>query len=289
MPVNLRNPVAADTVPIRLPGAVDSHAHIFLRSLRMAPVRRHTPEQDAPLKDYLAQLDAHGITHGVLVQPSFLGCDNRFLLDALKRHPQRLRGVVVVEPEAGAGSLRAMAAQGVVGIRLNLVGQAIPDFSAPPWLRLLAQVRELGWHVEVQRQAGDLPAILPPLLDSGCKLVVDHFGRPDAAIGLRDPGFWALLSAANSGRVWVKLAAAYRSWGGPGWCAAGNEAAQALLAAFGSQRLLWGSDWPHTQHRQVADYASSLGALQAWVTDEVQRRAVLVDTPAALFKFNSGV
>ena len=108
-------------------------------------------------------------------------------------------------------------------------------------------------------------------------------------MGLRDPGFQALLNAADSGRVWVKLSAAYRSWSGPRWCATGTAAAQALLAAFGSQRLVWGSDWPHTQHRQVADYGRSLGALDGWVADAVKRHAILVDTPAALFKFGSGV
>jgi predicted TIM-barrel fold metal-dependent hydrolase len=55
-------------------------------------VRRYAPSYDAPLGDYLGQLLAHGFSHGVLVQPSFLGTDNRYLLSALQTVPGQLRG-----------------------------------------------------------------------------------------------------------------------------------------------------------------------------------------------------
>src|SRR5688500_20326153 len=106
--------------------AVDSHAHVFARGLPLAPQRRHAPDYDALLADYLALLDAHAVSHAVLVQPSFLGTDNRFLLDALRACPQRLRGVVIVEPVIGEDELAAMDRQGVCGIRLNLVAPPLP-------------------------------------------------------------------------------------------------------------------------------------------------------------------
>ena len=65
-------------------GAIDSHAHVFRRGLPLAPVHRHAPDYDALLADYLALLDAHAVSHAVLVQPSFLGTDNSFLLDAVR-------------------------------------------------------------------------------------------------------------------------------------------------------------------------------------------------------------
>ena len=78
---------------------IDGHAHVFNRALPMEPIRRYTPDRDATVIEYLAHLDEHGFTHGVLVQPSFLGYDNSHLLDALRRHPERLRGVAVVPPD----------------------------------------------------------------------------------------------------------------------------------------------------------------------------------------------
>ncbi|MBT2322098.1 amidohydrolase family protein [Variovorax paradoxus] len=262
---------------------IDSHAHVFRRGLPLAPVRRHAPDYDALLPDYLALLDAHAVSHAVLVQPSFLGTDNSFLLDALRACPERLRGVVIIEPSIGVDELTALDRQGVCGVRLNLVGLPIPDFAGAEWQRLFARVRALDWHVELHRESRDLAHAGQPILDAGCKLVVDHFGRPGAA-DAGDPGFGWLLQSAASRRVWVKLAAAYRSWPDPRGSEA-RKAAQALLQAFGAERLVWGSDWPHTQHQDIVDYASTHAALADWVPDAAARRRILVDTPARLFRF----
>jgi hypothetical protein len=59
---------------------IDTHAHVFERGLPLANARRYAPGYDAPLSAYLAQLDAHGLSNGVLIQPSFLGTDNSYLL-----------------------------------------------------------------------------------------------------------------------------------------------------------------------------------------------------------------
>src|SRR4051794_17112495 len=82
----------------RMIGPVDCHAHVFTRALTMAPDARFLPEADAPIESYLALLDAHAIAGGVLVQPSFLGTDNGYLLAAVARAPERLRAVAVVAP-----------------------------------------------------------------------------------------------------------------------------------------------------------------------------------------------
>lgn len=263
--------------------AIDTHAHVFRHDLPMASPRRHTPDHDALLADYLALSQANAVTHGVLVQPSFLGSDNTYLLDALAAAPARLRGVAVVDPGIDDASLRRLADGGICGIRLNLVGLPLPDLARPDWRALLTRVRTLDWHVEVHRGAADLHAIGQRLLDAGCKLVVDHFGLPN---GADDAGDW-LARAAQTGRAWVKLSAAYRSWPdacGPQACAA----ARRLLGDFGPTRLLWGSDWPHTQHRDRADYASACAALVAWVPDPAARQQILGDTPAQLFRFSTG-
>lgn len=84
------------------PGAWDCHCHVFGPAARFpyAEPRSYTPE-DAPLEAYLALLDRLGLANGVLVQPSAYGRDNRAMLDALRRAPQRLRGVAVVVDHMG--------------------------------------------------------------------------------------------------------------------------------------------------------------------------------------------
>ena len=266
--------------------AVDSHAHVFRRDLPLAPGRRHSPDHDAPLADYLALLDRHGISHAVLVQPSFLGTDNSFLLAALDVCPQRLRGVAVVDPTIDDEALQRLAARGICGIRLNLLGTAVPDLRRGHWAGLLERVRALGWHVEVHVELAALASVGAAVLDGGGRLVVDHFGRPDASRA-SDAGLRWLLEAAASGRTWVKLSAAYRNWPAAAHAPA-RAAAARLIDAFGPERLVWGSDWPHTQHRELATFASSLSALADWVPDAAARRTILVDTPCRLFRFSSG-
>ena len=260
--------------------AIDCHAHVFLRSLAFAEGRRYTPDYDAPVDAYLARLDHHGLSHGVLVQPSFLGTDNRYMLDALAAYPRRLRGIAVVPVDLPLAGLRALDRAGVVGIRLNLLGQPVPDFDTAPWRRHLADVAALEWQVEVQAEARRLPQIVPALLDAGVRVVIDHFGKPDPAEGAEDPGFRYLLTTGASGRVWVKLSGAYRNGD-----QAMGDAPALLRRSFGPERLVWGSDWPHTQFEDRMGFGQARAALDLWLPDPAERRIALGETAARLFRF----
>ncbi|NWK47136.1 amidohydrolase family protein [Ralstonia pickettii] len=265
--------------------AIDTHAHVFERGLQLADARRYAPTYDAPLPAYLAQLDAHGVSHGVLVQPSFLGVDNSYLLAALKQAPQRLRGVAVIDPTAPETLLTQMNAEGIVGIRLNLIGAADPQLKSPVWQAALARLHALGWHVELHVEARRLPALLQPLLEAQVSVVVDHFGRPDPALGVDDPGFAALLAAGRSRRVWVKISGAYRNGANGRGEAIALAAMPRLKDALGLDRLVWGSDWPHTQFESQIDYDKMWAFAGVLLPSAADRKQVLVDTPAQLFRF----
>ena len=77
---------------------VDTHAHIFSAAGPFAPSARYRPDYEASIEQWLARWPEAGVTHGVLVQPSFLGTDNSQLLAALQERPTVLRGVVVIDP-----------------------------------------------------------------------------------------------------------------------------------------------------------------------------------------------
>ena len=104
----------------------------------------------------------------------------------------------------------------------------------------------------MHRDVADLAPLIRALLPSGCALVVDHFGRLRPGLGKDDPEFSALLRTAESGRVWVKLSAAYRHSTEAALPASQRNAASAhqdagqarltasaLLDAFGPDRLVW--------------------------------------------------
>jgi predicted TIM-barrel fold metal-dependent hydrolase len=264
---------------------VDTHAHIFARDLKLAGQRRYSPDYDATLDEYLQLLDSNAISHGVLIQPSFLGTDNSYLTAALRQCPARLRGIAVVETTAGERELAALAAAGVVGIRLNMVGSAAPDLTSKSWQTLIRRAAKLHWQVEVQKEARDLPAMIPALLDAGVNVVVDHFGRPDSQLGIEDPGFRFLLSTAQSRKVWVKLSGAYRNGADGTGEKIAQQAIPPLRQAFGPSRLIWGSDWPHTQFEKTVNFTATRREFDSWIQDPAERRAILVDTPVDLFRF----
>jgi len=245
------------------------------------PEARYRPLGEARVEEWLALQDAAGVTHGVLVQPSFLGTDNSFLLERLRAHPQRLRAAVVVDPGISLATLRQWDALGVRGVRLNAIGRNDPgEYATIAWQALFKRLADLAWHVEVHGEGAAMAALLGVLETCPAHLVVDHFGRPDAHLGLACPGVQALLRVAEKKPVYVKLSAPYRLGEGDA-CAY----ARFFLARLGAGRLMWGSDWPWTQHEGRYSYTQTLAWFNQWIGDEHARRAVLWDTPAGLFRF----
>jgi predicted TIM-barrel fold metal-dependent hydrolase len=263
---------------------IDTHAHVFRRGLPLAPGARYTADYDATPEDYLKQLDANGMSHGVLVQISFLGTDNSYLVDALKASNGRLRGIVVVDPAISEAEMKALDGAGVVGMRLNLVGRPIPDFASELWQAHLQRIAALGWQVEVHREAKDLPQIVGPLLAAGVTVVVDHFGRPDGALGVADPGFQYLLTQGATKRLWVKVSAAYRNGKDGAGEKTALEAYPLLKGALGVDRLLFGSDWPHTAFESSVNYANQKAFFERMVTSADERRMIMGDNAAKLFR-----
>ena len=77
---------------------LDAHVHAWPAEAGLRADRTYTPKRAFPVEDLLRVLDSHDIDGAVIVQPSFLGSDNSYLLSCLKAHPDRFRGVAVVGP-----------------------------------------------------------------------------------------------------------------------------------------------------------------------------------------------
>jgi len=186
-------------------------------------------------------------------------------------------------PDAGVddAELLAMDALGVRGIRLNVVNPqmlAIDDAVA-----ICARMRSHGWHLQVHLMlAADGASTLARLADRvDVPIVVDHFGRP--APGAALPRL--LLDLVASGRVWVKLSAAYRISARPEHAHADLRPLVDALVAANPARLLWGSDWPHTELAAAPHDADLVDLLVATLPDPATLRRVCVDNPASLYGF----
>jgi predicted TIM-barrel fold metal-dependent hydrolase len=272
-------------------GACDCHAHVFgpADAFPYAEPRSYTPA-DAPFDAYLAHLDRLGCARGVLVQPSAYGRDNRAMLDALARAPQRLRGVAVAGAELDRALLRTWHAAGVRGLRANEFrrdgkpyyqnGVALAEIE--PFYGLMA---ELGWHLQLWIDARDLPALLPALARAPVPTVVDHMGRMEHRHGVNHDGFQALVQEVGEGRLWAKLSGTYRLGATAPDYAEARPFHDALVAA-NPDRLVWGSDWPHPRPEgPVPDAKHLLDLLLTWTPDPVARDKILSRNPARLYDF----
>lgn len=260
--------------------ATDCHAHVMQRGRKLVGNRHSEPTRDVTVAEYLGVLDAAGLGRGVLTAPSFYGTDNSLLLEALHAAHGRLRGTVALDPEEEP-ALHELDQAGVAGVRLNWIRRAtLPDAGSAGYQRLFAAVRERGWHVELYLEGDKLPDVLPHVLRSGARIALDHFGGADASAGIVSQGFGMTLDAVRDGNTWVKLSAPYRLGG-----ADPRPFVDALVQAGGPRRLVWASDWPWVAHEGKFTYADCLAWLSDWVPDEADRRVILGDTPANLFRF----
>lgn len=250
--------------------AVDAHAHIFTRAMPFAADAHSRPDYDYGVDAWLADLDRHGITHGVIAAASLFNDGNAYTFAALAAHPRRLRGTVIVAPEIEAATLRDMADLGVVGVRLawRRVDE-LPDLNSNLWRNFLRSIADSGLHIELLSRSVSLPHLLPALDKTGVTLVIDHFGVPARDPAERQAGTDALCRAIDTGRVWVKLSAGFRM---PLETAA--EVADRLLAHAGPQRMLWGSDAPFVNHEANTCFADAIDLYRRLVPDAATRAAI---------------
>ncbi|UXN73556.1 amidohydrolase family protein [Devosia sp. A8/3-2] len=216
---------------------------------------------------------------GVLVQPSVYGLDNGVMLRAIASDPQCLRGIAVVAPDISAEHLRKLDAGGVRGIRINTRNKAGVALEAVD--ELLGKVAPLGWSVQFQLRAEQL-ADVAGLAHGEVPLVLDHlafirFGEADT--GERLDALRHLLDRPN---IYTKISAPYRLTASVDYADVG--AAITTLAASHPHRLLWGSDWPHTELWDgMPDDGALLCAYEKWLPIPQVRQQIFVDTPASLF------
>lgn len=261
-----------------MPFAVDCHAHVFSATAAAVASARYRPAYAATLADWRSRWREAGITHGVIVQPSFYGTDNGEALEAIAALPDRLRGVVVLEEGTARPSLEALARRGARALRLNLRGQPHDAASLARWLPLLDRAQAAGWHLEVFGEAGSAPAIVEALETTSIAIVFDHYAFPRP--GHEMETLEAVERLARSREVGVKLSAPYRL---PG-CDA-TALARDWLERLGTRALLWGSDWPWTAHEAGRDYLALRRALDEAVGEDVAR-AALWDNPARFYGFD---
>lgn len=247
---------------------IDCHAHIFKQDMPLRDTPRHAPTYDFTLEDYEQQLDRHGVSMAVLAAASPWADYNDYLIDSIAGK-SRYRGTVILDPSVERYVLDSMARDGIVGVRLHMIGyEKLPDITTFEYRRMFRRIRDQGWHVHLHCAGSNLPDVLPVLEKTGVDLVVDHLGRPDPERGTNSDGFRALLKTMENGRTWVKASGHKRL--GP----ASTDYLQEFIRQCGNSRIVWGSDCPFVGEEEMT-YQSTLDWFLDAVPDAEDRRRIL--------------
>ncbi|KAJ3546140.1 hypothetical protein NM208_g2153 [Fusarium decemcellulare] len=304
----------SNSPPLVPPDAWDNHIHVFEPDKHpYSPKRSYTPA-GASLDSYPHK--ATGCANIVIVQATVQGTSPIPLVDVLARYHQTvqasggiLRGLTVLDlNETTDEELDKLHAVGIRGIRMHEVswgfGDQTTDDAVANKIRSAAtRLSRLDWVIDLYMHPKAWKAIAPTIeaLPESTKIVADHWAgfRPGDETS---PEFQTFLELVRQRRIFVKLSAFERQYhGNPNGASAMEPLARALVAA-GSDRLIYGSDWPNTalassrdgkkkeqrlnevEGFRNVDHGLHINHLREWITDEENWRKFWVETPSILFK-----
>jgi predicted TIM-barrel fold metal-dependent hydrolase len=231
-------------------------------------------------------MNSFAVRHLLLVQPnSGYGGDNRCMLDAIGRYPERFKGVAIAGLDADLATLRGLKSRGIVGIALNPTVHGIDYYRQAAGL--FERLAELGMFVQIQSEHEQLLAFVDRIEAIPVRVVIDHCGRPTPEAGIDQPGFKALLRLAGTGRVHVKLSGYAKFARTPYPFEDTWPFVRALVDAFSLDRCMWASDWPYLRANDRQDYGPLVRLVETLFPDPADRLALLWETPRRLFGFES--
>jgi predicted TIM-barrel fold metal-dependent hydrolase len=263
--------------------------HVFEDRYALSPARGYNPPESS-LDDLKHLHSTLGVQRVVFSQPSVYGIDNSAIMDGVAalnaETPNRARAVVAVAADVTDDELAALDAEGARGIRLNTdnKGGMPVEFDQIP--ELAARIAPFGWHFEFLFPGKDMLGLMPVFKALTIPMSIAHFAYQPATAGVDAPGFQALLSLVREGNTWMKISGANRvsETDLPPYDDV-KPMAQALVEAA-PDRMMWGSDWPHpNRYEENPNDGDLMDAFGDWVGDEEMRRKIMVDNPAAFYRF----
>ncbi|HEX3632351.1 MAG TPA: amidohydrolase family protein [Casimicrobiaceae bacterium] len=234
---------------------VDAHHHVWRLSRGDYSWLKPTPEllpiyRDFMLRELRPMLRAANVGATVLVQAAPTLDETRFLLEVANASGGLVRGVVGWVDLAGDDAVAALGALAIEPL-LKSVRPMLQDLPDPFWIA----------RPEVQTALAALPALdlrfdalvkpreLKPLLAAlerhpDLAVVVDHCAKPDIANRAWQPWADDLAAIARQTGASCKLSGLVTE-AGRGWSVdALRRYVAHVLECFGTERVIWGSDWP---------------------------------------------
>jgi predicted TIM-barrel fold metal-dependent hydrolase len=249
---------------------IDAHVHVWTPDTERYPLAAGFRRDEMKPPSFTPeQLFEHarpcGVGRVVLIQMSFYGFDNSYMLDTMRRFPGVYSGVAVVDDSSRdvPEKMRGLARQGVRGFRIYPRNLPVDRWLDGEGMRAM-------WKCGADEGLAMCHLVNPEALaaiDANCQkfpetpVVIDHFARIGVDGTIRPRDVDALCRLARHGKTFVKLSAFY---------ALGAKKApyddlipmiRRLLDAFTPERLMWATDCPY-QVQEGHTYADSIGLIR---------------------------
>ena len=274
---------------------VDTHTHVISPDhvrYPLAPVGGKQSDWSAHHStDYdtlLAAMDDAGVARAMVVQASTAyGSDNRYACDAVRAHPDRFGGVFSIDMLAAdnVAQMQHWIDAGMSGLRIFTTGTTMPgqadwlddERTFPVWE--YAQRHDVS--ICVQMAAAGIPKLINLLTRfPRVRVLLDHFARPDLSDGPPYETAAPLFSLAAHPGVFLKVTNRVIREASRG--ASTPEAFfPRIIAAFGAQRMVWGSNYPAAEGTLAAILSDARNALS--MLSEAERDWIFGDTARTIY------
>jgi predicted TIM-barrel fold metal-dependent hydrolase len=242
---------------------IDIHPHAISRDVAKYP---YSPlggtmsvwSRERPVEgDALAVMMTEArIRRAVIVHASTAyGYDNSYVADVAAAHADQFRFVGALDVRAPDAPERLeywVKERGMVGFRIFAAGATIEDSSGawladPQTFPAWEKARELGIAICLQTRHAALPTI-EKMLERfpGVNVILDHFAYPPVEEGPPYPGLASFFGLAKHRNLYLKLTERnfFELRAGK---ATVPSFLDATIAAFGSDHIAWGSNFPQSE------------------------------------------
>ncbi|HAE81573.1 MAG TPA: 2-pyrone-4,6-dicarboxylate hydrolase [Lachnoclostridium sp.] len=226
-----------------------------------------------------------GLERAVFVNAKPFGTDNAVILDAVARFGKdRARGIAVCHGTVTDKELSEMNEGGIRGLRFSVWNPANAVVSFEDCFPLSERIKDMGWNVQLHMGASQLLEHADIIRKIRSKIVIDHMGRLDPKLGIKDPAWEFMKEMIDRGNTWVKISGPYLNTAtGEPWEDA-SETAKAI-AAYAPERVVWGSDYPHTTEKVKPDEGVLTEMIKDWFPTKEARELALVKNPEEVYGF----
>jgi L-fuconolactonase len=271
---------------------IDAHQHFW--RLDRGDYGWLTPAFAPLYRDYLPQhldpeLLMEEVDATILIQAAPTESETRFLLEIARATPF-VAGVVGWIDMTARNVTDRLAALTEMGDGLLLgVRPMIQDIADPNWVASAAldpafeAIEQLGLCFDALVRTVHLQPLLRRLeRNPDLRVVIDHAAKPNIAAGERSQWRERMAAIASGTPAMCKLSGLVTEAGSNWQLEQLEPYTDHLLAAFGADRVMWGSDWPVVN--LTADYCTWRDAAQRLVEGaSAGERALIFGEAAAAF------